>query len=182
MHLVESAAHGDGRQTAHGDPTQDRDNPHAKGVMSDPGPAPRRKSAFTLVRELIGGVRTLAGLEVRQARAEMAESLGHVKGGAVSFAIAAALVVMFVVMLLATIAMLPPAFARLRWLGGGGPPFAIGGTSLLVFICMAWDRRAQGHIHPAFLWGGGLLVLSLPLRFALARSDTWVDVARWLTR
>jgi hypothetical protein len=103
VHLVESAAHGDGRHKADGDPTQDRDNPHAKGVMSDPGPAPRRKSAFTLVRELIGGVRTLAGLEVRQARAEMAESLGHVKGGAVSFAIAAAIVVMFVVMLLATI-------------------------------------------------------------------------------
>jgi len=84
-------------------------------------------------------------------------------------------------MLLATIAMLPPAFARLRWLGGGGPPFAIGGTCLLVFICMAWDRRVQGRIHPAFLWGGGLLVLSLPLRFALTRSETWMGVARWLT-
>jgi asparagine N-glycosylation enzyme membrane subunit Stt3 len=83
--------------------SSDRGNPHAKGVMSDPGPAPRRKSAFTLARELIGGVRTLAGLEVRQARAEMSESLGHVKGGAISFAIAAAIVVAFAVMLLATI-------------------------------------------------------------------------------
>jgi hypothetical protein len=101
--LVESAAHGDGQPTARSDPTQDRDNSHAKGVMSDPGPAPRRKSAFTLARELIGGARTLAGLEVRQARAEMAESLGHVKGGAISFAVAAAIVVAFVVMLLATI-------------------------------------------------------------------------------
>ena len=84
--------------------------------------------------------------------------------------------------LLATIAMLPPAFARMRWLGAGGPPFAIGGTSLLVLFCMAWDRRAHGRIHPAFLWGGGLLILSLPLRFALTQSDAWMAVARWLTR
>ena len=85
-------------------------------------------------------------------------------------------------MLLATVAMLPPAFARMRWLGAGGPPFAIGGVSLFVLLCMAWDRRVHGRIHPAFLWGGGLLVLSLPLRFALTRSDAWMAVARWLTR
>ena len=85
-------------------------------------------------------------------------------------------------MLLATLAMLPPAFARMRWLGPGGPPVAIGGTCLFVLICMAWDRRVHGGIHPAFLWGGGLLILSLPLRFALTRSDAWMAVARWLTR
>ena len=85
-------------------------------------------------------------------------------------------------MLLATIAMLPPAFARLRWLGYGGPPVAIGGTCLLVAVCLLWDRRVHGWIHPAFLWGGGLLMLSLPLRFALTRSETWLDIARWLTR
>jgi uncharacterized membrane protein YozB (DUF420 family) len=85
-------------------------------------------------------------------------------------------------MLLATIAMLPPAFARFRWLGAGGPPMAIGGTSLLIVMCMVWDRRVHGRIHPALLWGGGLLLLSLPLRFALTRSETWLVVATWLTR
>jgi hypothetical protein len=85
-------------------------------------------------------------------------------------------------MLLATIAMLVPAFARMRWIGSGGPPVAITGTTLLVIGCMVWDRRAHGRIHPAFLWGGGLLILSLPLRFALARLDAWEPVARWLTR
>lgn len=85
-------------------------------------------------------------------------------------------------MLLATIALLPPAFARMRWLGPGGPPVAIGGTCLLVLVCMTWDRRVHGRVHPAFLWGGGLLMLSLPLRFALTRSDAWMAVARWLTR
>jgi uncharacterized membrane protein YozB (DUF420 family) len=85
-------------------------------------------------------------------------------------------------MLLATIALLPPAFARFRWFGPGGPPLAIGGTCLLVVTCMVWDRRLNGRIHPAFLWGGGLLMLSLPLRFALTQSESWLAVARWLTR
>ncbi len=85
-------------------------------------------------------------------------------------------------MLLATVAMLVPAFARMRWLGSGGPPVAIGGTTLLVIVCMAWDRKMHGRIHPAFLWGGGLLILSLPLRFALSRLDVWESAARWLTR
>jgi uncharacterized membrane protein YozB (DUF420 family) len=85
-------------------------------------------------------------------------------------------------MLLATIAILPPAFARFRWFGFGGPPIAIGGTCLFVIACMVWDRRIHGRIHPAFLWAGGLLMLSLPLRFALTQSETWLALARWLTR
>lgn len=84
-------------------------------------------------------------------------------------------------MLLATIAMLPPAFARMRWLGSGGPPFAIGGTCFLVLACLAYDRTAYGRIHPAFLWGGLLLMLSLPARFALTRSDAWLSLAARLT-
>ncbi len=85
-------------------------------------------------------------------------------------------------MLLATIAMLPPAFARFRWFGPGGPAVAIGGTCLLVVACLAYDRRAHGRVHPAFLWGGVLLMLSLPARFALTQSETWLAMARWLTR
>ena len=85
-------------------------------------------------------------------------------------------------MLLATLAMLPPAFARFRWFGPGGPPVAIGGTCLLIATCLVYDRTTRGRIHPAFLWGGLLLMLSLPLRFALARTDAWLAVARWLTR
>lgn len=47
---------------------------------------------------------------------------------------------------------------------------------------MAWDRRAHGRIHPALLWGGGLLMLSLPARFALSQTDAWLAIARWLIR
>jgi hypothetical protein len=85
-------------------------------------------------------------------------------------------------MLLATIAMITPAIARFRWFGPGGPPVAIGGTCLLVIACLVYDRSTRGRVHPAFLWGGVLLMLSLPVRFALTQSDAWVAVARWLTR
>lgn len=73
-------------------------------MSAPPSPAgPRRKSAFALVRELIGGVRTLAGLEVAQAKAEMAASLGHAKGGAVKLGIAAALAIVTLITLVAII-------------------------------------------------------------------------------
>ena len=40
---------------------------------------------------------------------------------------------------------------------------------------------AHGRIHPAFLWGGVLLMLSLRVRFAVGRTDAWLAVAGWLT-
>jgi FtsH-binding integral membrane protein len=85
-------------------------------------------------------------------------------------------------MLLATLAILTPAIARLRYLGFGGPPVAIGGTCAFVLVCFCYDRLAHGRIHPAFLWGGLLLMLSLPARFALGRTDAWLAFASWLTR
>jgi uncharacterized membrane protein YozB (DUF420 family) len=85
-------------------------------------------------------------------------------------------------MLLATIAILIPALARFRWFGPGGPSVAIGGSALLVVACLAYDRAAHGRVHPAFLWGGLFLLISLPVRFALTRSEGWLRVAEWLTR
>ena len=85
-------------------------------------------------------------------------------------------------MLLATIALLTPALARFRFLGGGGPPVAITGTCLFVVACLGYDRAAHGRLHPAFLWGGLFLMVSLPVRFAMTRTDAWLAVARWLTR
>ena len=84
-------------------------------------------------------------------------------------------------MLLATIAILMPAIARMRWLAGGGPTVAIGGTAVFVLVCMLYDRLAHGRVHPAFLWGGVVLLLSLPARIAISRTDAWLRFAQWLT-
>ena len=71
--------------------------------MSQSAPPPKRKSAFTLARELIGGIRTLAGLEVASAKAEMAASAGHVKSGSISLAIALVVALLSLITLLAII-------------------------------------------------------------------------------
>jgi hypothetical protein len=86
-------------------------------------------------------------------------------------------------MLLATIAILTPALARIgRLVGSEGPPIAIGGTCAFVVACMVYDRVVHRRVHPAFLWGGIFLMLSLPVRFAIGRTDAWHSVAEWLTR
>jgi len=85
-------------------------------------------------------------------------------------------------MLLATIALLTPAIARFRFFMPGGPLLAIGGTTLFVLACMGYDRLSHGRIHPAFLWGGLFLIVSLPARFAVGPTDAWGALAEWLTR
>jgi hypothetical protein len=81
-------------------------------------------------------------------------------------------------MLLATIALLTPALARIPFVGIGRP--AMLGTMLFVVVCLVYDRAAHGRVHPAFLWGGLLLILSMPARLAIGRTGAWLSFARWL--
>lgn len=84
-------------------------------------------------------------------------------------------------MVLATIAIMGPALARLGMMSGiGGPLTLSAGMILLVLVCFAWDRGANGRIHPAFLWGGLLVMITAPLRYVIARSDWWYPIARRL--
>ena len=63
----------------------------------------RRESAFTLVKRLVTGGVSLAKLEVRRGREEMARNLGQLKGGIVLLAIAAALGLVFLIAFVAFI-------------------------------------------------------------------------------
>ncbi len=65
------------------------------------GDDPRRENAFTLLKRLVSGGVSLAKLEVQRGRQEMAANLGVLKGGIVLLAIAAALVITFVIGLIA---------------------------------------------------------------------------------
>lgn len=66
------------------------------------GDAPRRReNAFTLIKRMVSGGVALAKLEVASARQEMARNASHLKGGVVMLAIAAGLVLLFVVGLIA---------------------------------------------------------------------------------
>jgi len=62
------------------------------------GDTPRRRdNAFTLVRRLVTGGIDLAKLNIRQGREEIANNLGQLRGGIVLLAIAAGLVLTFLI-------------------------------------------------------------------------------------
>lgn len=86
-------------------------------------------------------------------------------------------------MLLATISILPPAFARMpfAWIGASLPfsAFILGDVVLL--CCVLADVAINRRLHRAYLWGGLLLVLSFPLRLAIANTAAWQSFAHWLT-
>jgi hypothetical protein len=66
------------------------------------GDAPRRReNAFTLVKRLVSGGVALGKLEIAAARQEMAANANHLKGGVLMLAIAAGLVLLFVIGLIA---------------------------------------------------------------------------------
>jgi len=85
-------------------------------------------------------------------------------------------------MLLATVAVLTAAIARLPYVLPLGPPAFFGLTDLLIIAAMVYDWRTRGRVHPALLWGGLFLIASQPLRLAISGTDTWLALATWLTR
>jgi hypothetical protein len=83
-------------------------------------------------------------------------------------------------MLLATIALLPPALARyVIFYLGFGPPVVAGLSVLFVVPLVAWDLRTLGRLHPATLWGGLVVVGSIPLRLAIGSTAGWLAFTDW---
>jgi len=83
-------------------------------------------------------------------------------------------------MLLATIALLPPAIARWVLLLGLGPQVVLVIATLFLVPLVVWDLKTRRRLHPVTLWGGLLLVATGPLRLAIARTDGWIPIADWL--
>jgi len=70
---------------------------------------------------------------------------------------------------------LPPALGRLPIAA------AIIGTFALLLAGPVYDRVTRGRIHQVYAWGVPIVFASLPLRFAIARTDTWRQFAQWVT-
>lgn len=83
-------------------------------------------------------------------------------------------------MLLATIALLPPAIARWVLLLGLGPPVVFAVATLLLVPLVVWDLKSRRRLHPVTLWGGLLLVASGPLRLLIAQTDGWLTISNWM--
>jgi hypothetical protein len=85
-------------------------------------------------------------------------------------------------MLLASLAILTPAIARLPIdaIRSGGIVLFIALTDLLVVLCVAWDFARNRRLHPAFGWGTLVLVALQAAILALAGSSAWMSIARRL--
>lgn len=87
-------------------------------------------------------------------------------------------------MLLATIAVIPAAVARL--------PFAFMQTvsaltaylvsDLFIVPCMLYDLLTRGRLHRATVAGGLLLVVSHLLREPVGQTRAWLAFAEWATQ
>ena len=86
-------------------------------------------------------------------------------------------------MLLATINVVFPAMARMTALLPFLPRGVLGAmiiANLFLAALVLFDLRSLGRLHPVTIWGGALTLICEPLRFAIARSAWWPDVARSL--
>ena len=86
-------------------------------------------------------------------------------------------------MLLATIAILPAATARLpfAFIQQAGPLAFFGLADLFIVACLVYDLVARRRLHRATVWGGLLIVVSHPLRLLVGGTRAWLSFAEWLT-
>lgn len=87
-------------------------------------------------------------------------------------------------MLLATVAILPAATARLpfAFIQQVGPLAFFGLADLFILFALLYDLAARGRPHRATVSGGLLLVASQPLRLLIGGTQAWLSFADWLTR
>ena len=86
-------------------------------------------------------------------------------------------------MLLATIAILPAAVARLpfAFIQQWGPLAFFGLPDLLILVCLAYDLISRGRPHRATVLGGLFLIVSHPLRLVIGNTSAWLAFATWAT-
>jgi hypothetical protein len=85
-------------------------------------------------------------------------------------------------MLVATLAMLTPAMARLplEFVKTGGPPAFFAMTDVVILACIAFDTAKNRRLHPAFA-GALVFVIVVQIgRLALSQTPQWMSFAKWL--
>ena len=81
-------------------------------------------------------------------------------------------------MLLAYTSILAAAVARFPGVLPLGPLWFYGLTFLPVLaVGVTYDVTTRGRVHSAYLWGGALLILSVPSRLAISSTHAWLSLA-----
>lgn len=82
-------------------------------------------------------------------------------------------------MLLAMLAMLPNPLSRLPIVFDSNIAILLM-FDALVIAAVAWDTLRRRRLHPAFGWGGALLIGVLHIAYVVAYSAPWHQFATWL--
>jgi uncharacterized membrane protein YozB (DUF420 family) len=83
-------------------------------------------------------------------------------------------------MILAYVSIITAAVARMPGILPFGPLVFFGISFLFVVAGIVYDRTSRGRVHRAYVWGGAIVAISVPLRLALSGTDAWQAFARWL--
>jgi hypothetical protein len=84
-------------------------------------------------------------------------------------------------MLLAYTAILVAAVARFPGVLPLGPLWFFGLTFLPVLVLgVTYDLRTRQRVHPGYLWGGALLIVSVPIRLMISTTRAWRRLAETL--
>lgn len=79
--------------------------------------------------------------------------------------------------LLGTVSIMTPAIARLPFVGRN-PVLALVLSLLFVIAGIIHDWKSRRRIHPLYIWGGLIILLSGPLRSAIGHTAAWQSFAR----
>jgi hypothetical protein len=83
-------------------------------------------------------------------------------------------------MLLGYVSIVVAAVARLPGVLPLGPLAFFSLAFVFILMGIVYDLVTRRRIHPVYVWGGSVLLLSVPVRLAMARTDAWKAVARAL--
>jgi hypothetical protein len=83
-------------------------------------------------------------------------------------------------MLLATIAILDAAFARLPGVLALGVPAAFALQDLFLVACALYDFATRRRVHPVYRWGGLVILVSQPLRLVVSQTPLWLAFGDWV--
>jgi hypothetical protein len=80
-------------------------------------------------------------------------------------------------MLVASVAMLAPAFARMPIITEGGPPAFFGLTDLVILGFIAFDTATHRRLHPAFAMAFAWVIAIQGGRLLFSQTELWLEIA-----
>lgn len=85
-------------------------------------------------------------------------------------------------MIMAYVSIMVAAVARLPGVLALGPPAFTGVAFLFVAAGATYDFFSRGRVHRAWLWGGAIFLVSMPVRLLLSGTAAWRAFAETVTR